>query len=436
MLISCSQSGYITGTVKDIAGQPLQGVAVKIKGSQIETLSDKNGNYRINYVPGNFTLIFAKKGYTSFELPLILLAKEKYPAEEVVLCKLPKEVGFYAYSDTGILANVRPVQVVQAGTEFTPISGIKDFPTWVTPDTKPKFLLYGNKLPVKNLSLHRLIFTKDVKCQTWFSGSKQVKEVNMWTAAEKIPFTMKKYPGEVQVLILTPDSELSPGGYAFHWGALFAKIPIDLMGVIKVAAFFEVGNGLYVLASKNQFDKLKSEIVKGADINSATKITGMTPLMAAVSRNNRDLALFLLKNGAEVNQRTKWGTTAFTFAVGTGNMDMIKILMDYKADLKIENIMGATALHLAAIRSNVEVAKLLIDNGLDVNHKEIDGFTPLHFAAVSGHTEMVKLLLARGANVNAVTKNGKTAADFASERGHSEVLKVLQDKSAEIEFGR
>lgn len=116
---SCSKEGKVSGKVLDEAGQPLADVLVKIEGSAIETKTQKDGSYSINYVPGEFDLIFSKDGYIGARLPLKLSEKQRFPAETVRMFRIPEEKEIYLVSASGYqkLARV-PVKekIMETGT--------------------------------------------------------------------------------------------------------------------------------------------------------------------------------------------------------------------------------------------------------------------------------------------------------------------------------
>ncbi|MNX21348.1 Vitamin B12 transporter BtuB [compost metagenome] len=60
----------ITGIVKDSKGLTLPGVSVRIKNTQVGTLTDGAGKYSIKAPEGNATLVFTFVGFTSQEIPL------------------------------------------------------------------------------------------------------------------------------------------------------------------------------------------------------------------------------------------------------------------------------------------------------------------------------------------------------------------------------
>ncbi|HEX6429150.1 MAG TPA: carboxypeptidase-like regulatory domain-containing protein, partial [Niastella sp.] len=60
-------SGKVTSTSDQ---QPLSGVSVTIKGTNIGTTTDDAGNYRFNNVENNATLVFSFVGYQTVEAPV------------------------------------------------------------------------------------------------------------------------------------------------------------------------------------------------------------------------------------------------------------------------------------------------------------------------------------------------------------------------------
>jgi len=60
----------ISGKVTDDTDQSLPGVTVKVKGSNLATVTDANGNYTLNAPEGDVTLIFSFVGYETQEIPV------------------------------------------------------------------------------------------------------------------------------------------------------------------------------------------------------------------------------------------------------------------------------------------------------------------------------------------------------------------------------
>ncbi len=81
----------VTGTVTDETG-PLPGATVAIKGTSTGTTTDFDGNYTLNDVPGDATLVFSFVGYETQEVPVdgrttidVNLSTDASELDEVVL---------------------------------------------------------------------------------------------------------------------------------------------------------------------------------------------------------------------------------------------------------------------------------------------------------------------------------------------------------------
>lgn len=81
----------ITGTVVDENGEKLAGVSVVVKGSNIGIVTDVDGNFALNNVPGNATLVFSFVGMSRQEIVVgtqtdihIVMKEESIGLEEVI----------------------------------------------------------------------------------------------------------------------------------------------------------------------------------------------------------------------------------------------------------------------------------------------------------------------------------------------------------------
>lgn len=60
----------VTGIVKDVSGEPLTGVTITVKGSTSGTITDIDGNYKMNISGLNSTLVFSYIGFQTQEIQL------------------------------------------------------------------------------------------------------------------------------------------------------------------------------------------------------------------------------------------------------------------------------------------------------------------------------------------------------------------------------
>ncbi len=86
------QKVELKGKVTDDKGGPIPGVSVKLKGSNIGTMTDGNGNYALSLPDGNGTLVFSFIGFAQQEVPVnnrssinVVLKEEDKALSEVVV---------------------------------------------------------------------------------------------------------------------------------------------------------------------------------------------------------------------------------------------------------------------------------------------------------------------------------------------------------------
>ena len=129
-------------------------------------------------------------------------------------------------------------------------------------------------------------------------------------------------------------------------------------------------------------------------LNKGGRDKSRPPLEQAVLRNKTEIALFLLKSGA---------------------------------DPKIADATRRTPLHLAVERNNPLVAAALLKAGAKPNELDKDGWTPLHHAAAKNQLETTKAILAGGANPMTLSQLGGTPLHEAAASGGAEIVRLLLD---------
>ncbi len=82
--------------------------------------------------------------------------------------------------------------------------------------------------------------------------------------------------------------------------------------------------------------------------------------MGVVFKGYRDLALCLLKAGADVNRRNKAGQTALMMAALFGRVDIAEDLLSRGADVSAIDVAGNSALSLSREQGN-ELMTLLLN---------------------------------------------------------------------------
>lgn len=93
---------------------------------------------------------------------------------------------------------------------------------------------------------------------------------------------------------------------------------------------------LFIAVRDGQAEAAKLLIYRGANLNAQTD-RGATALMMAVTQKfpsekvRRDLLLYLLKRGADPNQKDAFGHSAFYYAAALQNADSAELLCEYGA---------------------------------------------------------------------------------------------------------
>ena len=108
-----------------------------------------------------------------------------------------------------------------------------------------------------------------------------------------------------------------------------------------------------------------------------------------------------LREGANPNAATKYGTTALMRATNVGNAGAVAVLLQAGADVNAQDESGSTALMGGAgWHGNADVVNLLLQFGANVNAKAKDGETALMNAARGADADSIQVLLAAGADVH------------------------------------
>ncbi len=169
-----------------------------------------------------------------------------------------------------------------------------------------------------------------------------------------------------------------------------AKIDKKEEKILTVAAISSGKSGSFI-----------SLVDSGADVNSIDK-DGKTMLQVAVEKSDLNTAEELIKKGANINVKCKYGV----------NTDV-------------------TPLITAVLKQDLLSVKLLLKNGANINVKEsLTGATPLHIAVLEGNEDIVAALMYNGADLNVINSSGITPADIALAKKDEVMLRRLVSNGA------
>jgi uncharacterized protein len=118
---------------------------------------------------------------------------------------------------------------------------------------------------------------------------------------------------------------------------------------------------------------------------------GHTPLILATYRGNAEVAKFLIEKSKNINETTDMGT-ALMAAVVRENKDLAELLLMRGADPNLDDTKGLTALMYAAQFKNIDLVKMLLKYKADPKIKNQDGKTAYDFASTAGDQEIINIL--------------------------------------------
>ena len=147
--------------------------------------------------------------------------------------------------------------------------------------------------------------------------------------------------------------------------AVFLSIGIVLVMVVFNGCNRLTYKTIHEAAAKGDLADVKRHLQKGADVNIKDD-NDWTPLLYSAFYGKKDVVVFLIKQGADVNAASR--------------------------------ITGWTPLHVAADKGHLEVVKILVSAGANVNAKDTVGMTPIRSAIGDGHKDVIEFLKQNGAS--------------------------------------
>ena len=87
-------------------------------------------------------------------------------------------------------------------------------------------------------------------------------------------------------------------------------------------------SNLHLLCENGNIEELKKQVIKGEDINSLNE-SGMTPLMVAAKNGKKELVLFLLESGANIEIKDNDNKTAYLYAKESNHDELFVKILSY-----------------------------------------------------------------------------------------------------------
>jgi ankyrin repeat protein len=138
------------------------------------------------------------------------------------------------------------------------------------------------------------------------------------------------------------------------------------------------------------------------------------------------VAVFLIENGADVNQQNSEGVSPLMFAImWTPDPKFIDFLIKHKAKLEHKDISGNTPLSGAVAMGRKDVVKGLLNSGADPNEANSKGYTPVMIAVMTNKAEILTMLLGAGADITRPHPKGWTVFQLSQKNMTPAVREII-----------
>lgn len=187
------------------------------------------------------------------------------------------------------------------------------------------------------------------------------------------------------------------------------------------------------LATRNEDDLIVNYILSlSPDLNPPLSDTEMTPVHMAAYLGASTIVERLLAHCADVNVKTKHGSSVVFAAVLGCNPEALEIIIRYNPDLDSPTVPGVSPLLCAVHKEAVDCVSVLLNAGASTVSRIKTQPQPLHDAAGRGHLSIVRLLLNASADINARDQSGYNSFMIACEVGCEEIMDELLERGADL----
>jgi|GEM_PF-2247444 len=120
---------------------------------------------------------------------------------------------------------------------------------------------------------------------------------------------------------------------------------------------------------------------------------GISSLMDAAVQGKTDTVALLLKQGADIEEKTSVQQTPLMMAALAGQTPSAKVLIDNGAALEARDKFGRTPLMCALLGGNAETVRTLLERGADINAKDYSVATPYFIASQTIYFSQTRAVL-------------------------------------------
>jgi len=158
----------------------------------------------------------------------------------------------------------------------------------------------------------------------------------------------------------------------------------------------------------------------------------ISSLMDAAARGRTDTVVLLLKQGADIEEKTSAQQTPLMMAALAGQTPTVKVLIDNGAALEARDKFGRTPLMCALLGGNAGTVQTLLARGADINAKDYSAATPYFIASQTVYFSQTRAVLESNQQLKVNTFD-LTPEEF--QKKWSETLQVVF-KDFEVTWGK
>ncbi|OZC12227.1 hypothetical protein X798_00748 [Onchocerca flexuosa] len=178
--------------------------------------------------------------------------------------------------------------------------------------------------------------------------------------------------------------------------------------------------------------KMYPELVN--DIFISENYYGLSPLHQAIMNEDPEMVSFLLREGANINQRC-YGASFCPDDQKSSRTDSLEheyVELSLKTSYSGRMYFGEYPLSYAACINQTDCFRLLVAKKADLNQKDTNGNTVLHLAVIHEQPEMIKLSYNMGAKLQIVNKQNLTPLTLAAHLGKKEIFEQILKLEADV----
>jgi hypothetical protein len=222
-LTGCEPAVLVRGTIVDIEGETLPGVAITVHATATQDVTNIHGDYELRVPPGSHQFDLTKTGYAPGRIAVEAPTRGTVELPETLLWPLPENQGVYLFEQFRYLpmTRIEPKRYLTVETEAD-LFGTRKDPAVFTRETRPIIIAY--RMFQYDVQMHRLHRVEAIEPQDQRAGYTW----EIWAPVDRLQLIPVPVDEPEQLLLeLQLETPLEPGTYAVGWGALEGHTSTD-----------------------------------------------------------------------------------------------------------------------------------------------------------------------------------------------------------------